>query len=131
MSGRVTIRPATEADAAFAYAVLEATMRGHAELAWGAWDEAAVRAAVLEDARASRSSVIELDGAPAGLLRVDEFPTHLQLEQIFLSPEHQRRGLGTSIVESLQSKARGLSLQCLTSHWRTCDKAPWSMHGGN
>ena len=69
--------------------------------------------------------------APAGLLRVDEFPTHLQLEQIFLSPEHQRRGLGTSIVESLQSKARGLSLQCLTSHWRTCDKAPWSMHGGN
>ncbi len=110
MLGRAKIRPATQADLSFAYRVLETTMRGHVEAIWGKWDEAAAREAVLEDVRMARSRIIEVDGEPAGLMRLDELPTHLQIEQLFLLPEHQRGGLGTSIVESAQVQARAMNL---------------------
>ncbi len=110
MPSRVTVRPATEEDAAFAYRVLETTMRSYAEATWGIWNEAAARDAMLEDARASRSSIIDIDGAAAGLLRVDTLATNLQLEQIFLLPEHQRGGVGTKLVVRLQEDARRLNL---------------------
>ncbi|MCW7541725.1 GNAT family N-acetyltransferase [Aquabacterium sp. A7-Y] len=113
MSLSVMRRPATAADAAFAYQVLEDTMRGHAVATWGRWLEREAREAVAADAAAGRSEIVEAQGQRIGLLRLDRFATHLELEQLFLLPAWQRQGIGGRLVRGLQDDAQrhGLPLR--------------------
>lgn len=110
MNRRVTLRPTTEADAAFAYHVRATTMRDYVMATWGTWDEAAARGQILEDIRRSRSMIVEIDGQPIGLMRVDEFSTHLHLDQLFILPEHQRQGVGRRLVTELLGRADPMRL---------------------
>lgn len=107
---QVTLRPACCADAAFAYEVMERTMKPHAIATWGHWPGDEARAAAKADACAARSQVIAVDGAQAGLLRVDALPTHVQLEQLFLLPAHQRKGVGQYVLGLVLSHARAAGL---------------------
>lgn len=99
------LRPATLADLDFALRLVDATLRPYAEATWGAWSETESRGRLSEDLLAGRSSIVQWQGQAIGLLRVDRLPTHWQLEQIFLAPEHQRRGLGTRLLRQLFSQA--------------------------
>jgi len=110
MHAWVRLRDACGADAAFAFEVIERTMRPHAIATWGAWPESEARTAATADACAARSQVIESDGMQAGLLRVDVTATHVQIEQLFLLPEHQRQGIGEHVLGLVLSRARSLGL---------------------
>jgi GNAT superfamily N-acetyltransferase len=110
MHVNVTLRPATAADAGFAYRVRETTMREYVIATWGVWNEDAARAQVGEDARSLQSRIIEVDGRGAGLLRVDVLPTHIHLDQIFLLPEFQGKGVGTMLLEQVMLQAATLHL---------------------
>lgn len=110
MHARVSLRDACCADAAFAFEVIERTMKPHAIATWGRWPGGAARAAATADACAGRSQVIEVDGVQAGLLRADPMTTHVQLEQLFLLPEHQRQGIGQHVLELVLSRAHSLGL---------------------
>lgn len=113
----LVLRRATEADAEFAVEVIRTTMQGHVLRTWGHWNEPGVRERAREDTGAGRTHIIELDGQAAGLFLVDERPTHTELEQIFLLPAFQRRGLGTRLMRELMAQAdrsgRTLRLQVL------------------
>ena len=39
-------------------------------------------------------------------MRVDEHPTHMHLDQLFLLPEYQGRGIGSKLVEDVLRVAR-------------------------
>ena len=108
--GDPILRPATAADAEFAYLLLEQTMRRHALMTWGVWLEAQARAAMTADACAGRSQVIALGTVPVGLLRLDRHATHLQLEQLFLLPAYQRMGMGERVLQTVFGQARSLGL---------------------
>jgi GNAT superfamily N-acetyltransferase len=104
------IRPASADDIAFLTEVsLEAT-RAQGRLAadvdeaewhagFGAWHRE-----LLEDGSSSLS-VVEVDGRPAGRLRVSRTPEAIQLNGIQLHPTIQNRGIGTAIITELQSEA--------------------------
>ena len=102
-----TLRTATAADAEFAYGVLDRTIRVYAEQTFGKWSEADARARISRNTAAGTSSIIVLDGQPIGIMTVDRTGTHLQLEQLFILPEYQRRGIGSELLEGLLSEARG------------------------
>jgi GNAT superfamily N-acetyltransferase len=57
--------------------------------------------------------VVEVDDRPAGRLRVSRTPEAVELNGIQLHPDVQNRGIGTAIVNALQSEAtrRGVPLQ--------------------
>lgn len=114
---QLVLRQATVADAEFAVQVIRTTMQGHVLRTWGHWNEPGVRERAIEDTGAGRTHIIELDGQAAGLFLVDERPTHTELEQIFLLPPFQRRGLGTRLMRELMAQAdrsgRTLRLQVL------------------
>jgi hypothetical protein len=63
-------------------------MKSYAVATWGKWLEAQAREETSADACAGRSQIIEVGTEAVGLLRVDRFPTCLQLEQLFVLPEH-------------------------------------------
>jgi ribosomal protein S18 acetylase RimI-like enzyme len=54
-----------------------------------------------------RLSVVEVNGAIAGLLEVEHASDHVFLTNIELAPRFQGTGIGSSIIQALQDDARG------------------------
>jgi ribosomal protein S18 acetylase RimI-like enzyme len=106
----VTLRPAVESDAHFAYSALRAAMRSYVESTWGAWDEPWQQQRFLESFVPPTHQIIEESGRPVGCLAVEEHPDHVFLARIFLLPEAQGRGIGTRLTRTVCESAhrRGL-----------------------
>lgn len=101
----VSLRPADPSDAPFFYRVIAETMRDHVIATWGSWTEERVRAESVEDASSPNAHVIVVDGNVGGVMTVERHSDHIQLEQLYLLPQYQRRGIGTSLVRSLTAEA--------------------------
>src|SRR5215470_19710462 len=110
---RPTLRIASFQDLAFAVRVRTEAMREYVVKTWGAWDEAATAVQVQDDINSERSRIIEVDNQDVGLWRLDESEDHFQLDQLFILPEHQRRGIGGAMVRLAIDRARlvGVPLQ--------------------
>jgi len=100
----VSIRRAQSTDSEFAYEAL-LTMRPYVESTWGGWLEAEGRARTAQDAKTGRSQVIQWVSVPVGLLCVDEFETHVQLDQLYIIPQYQRRGIGAHVLHLVLAEA--------------------------
>jgi ribosomal protein S18 acetylase RimI-like enzyme len=89
------LRKATTSDSEFAYQTKKAAFRQYIEQVWG-WDEAEQRQ--LHERRFSSQgfSVIQLSGVDVGIIAIDREPDCLKLNQIFILPEYQGRGIGTA-----------------------------------
>jgi GNAT superfamily N-acetyltransferase len=113
MTNRVMFRSTTRADEAFAYQVRETTMRDYVIKTWGVWNAVEAQAQINEDIRSLRSKIIVIDGQDAGVLRVEEFETHIFLDQLWILPEFQRQGFGRVILVQIleQAKVRSLPLR--------------------
>ena len=106
----ISIHRAQSSDSEFAYHVLQTTMREYAEMTWGTWLEAEARTRAASDAQAGRSQIVQLCSIPVGLLCVDKFDTHLQLDQLYILPEYQRRGIGAHVLRLVLADAGGSGL---------------------
>ncbi|MCA1842642.1 MAG: GNAT family N-acetyltransferase [Actinobacteria bacterium] len=107
------IRPATPDDVGFLADVVVAATAAQGrvredfdERAWRKGFESWTRAQVNGEVEGNTTSVIEVGGRLAGRLRVVRRSGGIELAGIQLSPDVQRRGIGTSIIESLQAEAR-------------------------
>jgi ribosomal protein S18 acetylase RimI-like enzyme len=98
----ISLRRAEPGDSDFAFQVLERTMRGYVEETWGVWSEATARVRTSADAVSGSESI--------GLLCVDHLATHLQLEQLYLLPTCQRRGIGAQVLQLVLSESHALGL---------------------
>ncbi|TMD07287.1 MAG: GNAT family N-acetyltransferase [Chloroflexi bacterium] len=110
----MTLRPAVAADAEFLYRVFASTREHELALAGlpAAQIEALLRmqfAAQTHQYRAAypgaEDSVILVDGAPAGRLRVFRDGEEILLLDIALLPEHRGRGIGRAAIQELQVEA--------------------------
>ena len=106
MKMKIECRIATPGDADFIYRVVEITMRRYVEQTWGSFPEDGNRKAAAEKIAAGIYSVIQTDGEDVGALAVERHSTHIQLDQLFILPSHQNRGIGASLVRELAREAR-------------------------
>jgi len=106
MAPHITVRSALEPDASFAYEVRESSMRKYVVETGGRWDEDEVRRQIAEDIRLTKLSVVEMNQQPVGILRVDDHPGHVDIDQMFLLREHQRKGIGTVLLQHILARAR-------------------------
>lgn len=102
----LALRPAREADLAFALDVETRTMREYASATWGSWMEKQARERGRAHLLAERMTVIELDGERAGIQVVERAPDQVRLLQLFILPEHQRKGIGTRLVQRLIAETK-------------------------
>ena len=65
--------------------------------------------------REASLQLILLDGKPIGRLYVQRWPGEIRLIDISLLPEHRGNGLGTGLLQDLQSEAAEACM-CLTIH---------------
>jgi len=101
----LTLRRAKAEDADFAFRVLKETMQEYVVATWGSWREDESRRETDEQVSSGRTEVIELNGLPIGVQLVDRPGTHIQLVQLYIAKEFQRRGFGTQLLKRLLIEA--------------------------
>lgn len=110
------LRPAVEADRAFARSLHHACYRPWVEPIWG-WDEDRQDRLFAERWESAGTSIVELGRAAIGSLRTTEGDDHLLIDDIEIHPDRQGRGLGTRILRTVlddaDSRSRPVRLQVL------------------
>ena len=96
-----TLRPSSIDDAPIFYSVIDLTMREFIIATWGAWNETRVRQEALEHSSSPHRQIIQVGDVAAGIFSVERYPTHIQLQQIYLLPEYQRLGIGSELISRL------------------------------
>lgn len=110
---QVTTRDATQADVVFlTEVVIEATLdQGRLpddfdemdfRAGFGAWTSEQLQG----DGSGSTISVVEVDGADAGRLRVVRRDGLVEIAGLQLLPAHQSRGVGRTVVDAVVAEAR-------------------------
>ncbi len=102
----VGLRQASQADADFIYRLVEVTMRAYVEQTWGSFSEEINRRNIAEIIAAKTYSVIQCRGEDIGAISVVRHPDFIQLNQLFILPQYQNKGIGTSLVRELASEAQ-------------------------
>ncbi len=100
-----SFRAASEADLPFLVALRVATMTPHFERQG---------IATLDDAqhrqragfRLDAAAIVECEGQAAGVIKVLQDGTTWTIEQFQIAPEHQGRGLGTTVLRAVIADAR-------------------------
>jgi len=105
----LTIRQATAADSEFAFQAKKAAFRTYVEMVWG-WDEAEQRELHENRFAEQEFQVIQVSGADVGILAVVREPYCLKLNQLFILPEHQGKGIGSGCMTLVMDRARRLEL---------------------
>ena len=113
MSDKVKIRPATERDREFCYRVMKEAMRTYVEATYGDWKEEWQLQYHDNEFSLSPPEVVSIDGADVGVWKVLRERQRLVLKTIYLLPQFQRQGLGTSLIQQLirESEDCGLPIE--------------------
>jgi len=93
----VSLRQATATDSEFAYEVKKAAVGAYVEMVWG-WDETKQRELHEKRFAAGDPQVIRAFDADAGILAVAREPDCVRLNQLFILPEWQSRGIGQACM---------------------------------
>lgn len=101
----VTLRPATKADAPLFYSVIDQTMREFIVATWGAWNEERVQRESEQDSTSPNAQIIQVGSVSVGVLLVERSPTYIQVQQIYLLPDYQRKGIGSFLIAGIIAEA--------------------------
>jgi ribosomal protein S18 acetylase RimI-like enzyme len=85
-------------------------MQEYAVATWGTWWEEESRRETIEQVSVGRTQIIELDGRTIGVQLVDRPGTHIQLVQLHIANDYQRRGFGTQLLRRLFVEAKAAKL---------------------
>jgi ribosomal protein S18 acetylase RimI-like enzyme len=107
----LNLRPATERDREYLYALHCSTMRDVIEQTWG-WDDAWQRADFEKRFAACTVSIIEAGSRSVGSLWLEQKPDSLYIHELQVALPQQGRGIGAAVIEmvSEQGASRGLPI---------------------
>ncbi len=96
----IRFRKAGKDDSEFAYQTKKAAFQMYVEMVWG-WEESEQLS--LHDRRFNSQDcqVVQFDGTDIGIIALAIEPDCLKLNQIFLQPQYQNRGIGKVCIEKI------------------------------
>ena len=118
---RMTIlRSAVESDKNAIFALHEELFRPHIDQIWG-WNDEWQRGNFLTEWDRAQTEVIECDEHMAGYLQTERGnnPEHLYVLSLAISPEHQGRGVGTHVMNTLMRRTTKQHLPVRLNVFRT------------
>lgn len=101
----MNLRQATTADSEFAFQTKKAAFRQYVEMVWG-WDEVGQRQ--MHDRRFAEQEfrVVQVSGTNVGILAVVREPDCVRVNQLFILPEYQGRGIGNACMMRVIADAK-------------------------
>jgi GNAT superfamily N-acetyltransferase len=106
---KLTLRPAAATDSDFAYRVKREAFKDCVEKVWG-WDEAEQRQLHERRFRKQDFRIISLAGIDVGIVATVVEPDCLKVNQIFIMPDHQGKGVGRACMQLVVDEALRLGL---------------------
>jgi len=101
----ISKRPAIEADKPFLVWLEEACMREYAVALWGSWPPGlSVRGSI------DCCQIIINGGHDVGCVTVEKHSDYLWLDELFIEPKSQRRGIGSKVLWGVVAEAEGLEI---------------------
>jgi hypothetical protein len=97
MTRHIDLRQATAEHYDFALHLFLLTMRPYME-ELDVWDEGQQRAVFAAQWKREEVRIISVDGKDVGWLQVAELPTEIRLQKFYVSPAHQRSGIGSEVA---------------------------------
>jgi ribosomal protein S18 acetylase RimI-like enzyme len=106
------LRPASEIDKDFLFALHRSTMRELIEKTWG-WDEDWQLREFERRFTEQAVSIIEVDGQPVGAMYLESRPDTIHIADFQVASDSQGRGLGTTVLRGLvaDARARGVAIE--------------------
>ena len=99
------MRPATQDDLALTYAITEDAMRDYVEETWGSWEEDEQLQKHRTNFTPETYRIILVKDEVAGLVAVEEFPSHIWLVKLYLLAMYRGQGIGSQVLQSIQKDA--------------------------
>ena len=96
----LTLRKATAEDSEFAYLTKKTAFRQYIEKVWG-WDEEEQRQLHERRFMSQDFQVIQVDGIDIGILAIVHQPDCVKVNQMFIIPEYQRKGIGAVCIRRI------------------------------
>ena len=103
------LRKARPEDSEFAFHVKKSAFKEYVEQING-WDEAVQKQLHTERFVSQDFRIISYRGTDAGIVAFEIQPDYLKLNQLFLLPGYQCRGIGEMCMKFIMDKARSLNL---------------------
>ena len=100
----IKIIPAEESHREFSYQVKKAAMGGYITQIWG-WDEKVQKNLHDGDWRQKRPRIILYDNKPIGTIRIVSNGDRLVIEQFYILPEYQNKGIGSHLLKHVLENA--------------------------
>jgi len=119
MDRKIALRPASPEDEPFLFDLFRAVRAERFDFQPGGHPQMAVMVQLQFKAQehasslqypCSKPSIIQLDGVAVGRLRVVHDDTGLQVADLAILPERQRKGIGTAVVKDVMAEARRTGL---------------------
>ena len=98
------LRKATPDDSEFAYQTKKAAFQEYVEKVWG-WDEDEQRHLHKERFASQDFYVILVSGEDIGIMAIVRHPDHIKLNQMFILPEYQSKGIGAECMNRIIKEA--------------------------
>jgi ribosomal protein S18 acetylase RimI-like enzyme len=118
---KISLRRATADDGEFAYQTKKVAFRPYVEMVWK-WDDAEQRHLHERRFAEQEFKVIQVSGVDVGILAVVREPGCLRVNQMFIRPEYQNRGIGEAcmrkIIEDAENEGMPVGLRVLKVNWR-------------
>lgn len=118
----ITTRPAATADLNWLAATFLTAMRDVITAARGGWEQAREREQFFDQLSLRDTQILVSDGVDVGFVMLAPHGADLELHTLCLTPEAQRRGLGTQAVHDVlrtaQSRQQGIVLSVLKVNTR-------------
>ncbi len=103
------LRQATPEDNQFAYRVKKAAFKKYVEKVWG-WKEDEQRRLHRRRFAAHNFRVIQISGVDVGIVTLVQQPDCLKVNQLFILPEYQNKGIGAACMNLIIQDASALKL---------------------
>lgn len=101
---RTFLRQAKPEDSEFVFRVKKAALGEYIRLTWG-WDEEFQRDFHMKGYDPTTTQIISYLGTEVGWLEIDRGNDDIRLTGIYILPEYQSRGVGSSVIKDIISEA--------------------------
>ncbi|MCP5291638.1 MAG: GNAT family N-acetyltransferase [Burkholderiales bacterium] len=106
------IRPVRDGEEATLFEIHRAVFYSHIEQIWG-WDEDWQKANFARELESSTTSVVSINGLIVGYVQLCDEGRNIYLRNIALIAKYQRKGIGTRLIQQIQTQAaaKGVPLE--------------------
>lgn len=116
----IAFTPLGVEDLEYLYSLCRQTMQEYVVSIWDNWDETAVRHELQRALLAGEFLAIHYGDTKVGAIAVTQHLTHHQLEEIYIAPPHQNKGIGsrviTEVAEAAHAADKPVRLRVLSSN---------------